>query len=93
LWKLGRYEEARRFWKHAAAAFNDDDSYFALVWNCDLSEDELSQIPEPIRLKADAIRNKTIGFQETPDSDPYTAETIRDLSRFYLFAFEPFKDD
>ena len=91
LWKLGQHEEAQRFWKHGAAAFNDDESYFALIWNCDLSEDELSQVPEHIRLKAEAIRNKTIGFKESPDGDPYTAEVIRDLSRFYLFAFEPFE--
>ena len=93
LWKLGRHEEACRFWKHAFLTFDDEDSAFALVWNCDLSEEELNQLPESTRRKAAAIRNKEIGFKESPDTDPYTAETIRDLGRFYLFAFEPFKDE
>ena len=93
LWKLGRAEEACRFWKHAAATFGDADSAFALIWNCELGDQELDQLPESSRLRAKAIKNKEIGFKETPGSDPYTAETIRDLSRFYLCAFEPFKDE
>lgn len=93
LWKLGRHEEACRFWKHAFASFSDDDSAFALIWNCDLSDTEINQLPESVRLKVAAIKNKEVGFKETPESDPYTAEDIRDLSRFYLFAFEPFEDE
>jgi hypothetical protein len=64
-----------------------------LIWNCELSDQELNQIPQSSRLKANAIKIKEIGFKETSDGDPYTAETIRDFSRFYLFAFEPFEDE
>lgn len=46
LWKLGKAEEACRFWKHAVATFENEDAAFALVWNCELSEDEMKQLPE-----------------------------------------------
>jgi hypothetical protein len=75
------------------ATFEDEDSAFALVWNCELSEDEMKQLSEKSRLKAKAIKNTELGFQESPDGEPYTKESIRQLRRFYLFAFEPFLAD
>jgi hypothetical protein len=44
-------------------------------------------------LKAKAIKNTELGFKESPDGDPYTEASIRELRRFYLFAFEPFLAD